>query len=309
MNKIRNFLDKNKENRLFAFFDILIYRIADNKVSISAAALTYYLVLAIFPFLIALLNIVQFFDQSFLTKIMTTLQLLPQDVYAIIETFLQEIRSNSSVALLSISLFGSIYSASVGVKRIINSLNNAYSFTRKRSFIKLLLLSLGMTLALFVLILLIFFVQILGNAFLTEILSFLNIEGSMKGLVGLLMNLVPVLFMFISFFVLYRFAPSWPEGERISNKSLLASALFATFGVIIATFAFNLYVSNFSNYSKTYGSLAGIIIFLVWLFLFGFIILLGGEINATLTQLEEGGAKWPREKSILKNLIGSQRRL
>lgn len=307
MNKIRNILDKNKENPILAFFDIFFYRIAENKVSISAASLTYFLVLAIFPFLIALLNIVQFFDESLLNKIMETFSLLSDDIYEILKEFLNEIRNNSSVALLSISLLGSIYSASSGVKQVINSLNEAYSFTRERSFFSLLFLSIVMTIALFALILLIFFVQIIGNNFLTEIFNFLKIGNSMKGAIALIMNLVPLIFMFISFWALYRFSPSWPEGLKLSKKSLFISSSFATLGIILATLAFNLYVANFASYTKTYGSLAGIIIFLVWLYLFGFIILLGGEINATLYELEESGPKWPREKSILSKFIASHK--
>lgn len=305
MNKLRNKLDKIKEKPTVAFLDILVYRIAKNEVSISAASLTYFLILSIFPFFIALLNIVQFFDEGLLNQIMQTISLLPEDVAEIIQGFLKEIRSNSSVALLSVSLLASIYSSSSGVKQLVRKINKTYYFTEKRSFLSLIGISLIMTIALFFMILLIFIVQIIGSIFLNEIVSLLNIGNIGQSLVPIAINLIPFIFMFLTFYCLYRFSPDWPKGERVERKSLAISALFSTLGIILFTFIFKLYVANFASYSKTYGSLAGIIIFLVWLYLFGFIILIGGEIGATLYTLKTKGSKWPREETILSNFIGT----
>lgn len=303
MKKFRKILDNLKEKPLVAFFDIFLFRIVDHKVSMSAASLTYFLILSIFPFLIALLNIVQFFDQNLLKNLMEAFALLPKDIYKVLVHFLEEVRKGSSLALLSISLLASVYSASSGVKQVIKSINEAYYTRRKRSLLAQMALSLIMTIALFFLIILIFFLQVIGTTFLNQIFEFFNIQDSMQSILALLMNLVPLVFMFISFWALYRFSPALPQGKKLSKKSLLISSGFASLGIVIATMAFKAYVANFSSYTRTYGSLAGIIIFLVWLYLFGYIILLGGEITASLYELEERGSQWPRDNSILGKFI------
>lgn len=309
MDKIKSILSKATHYRKAAFFDILAYRFVNNKVTVSAASLTYFLILAIFPFLIALLNIVRFFDASLMNQIMGTFATLPEEVASLLSSFLEDLRTSSSVALLSISLAGSIYSASSGVKKVIQSINDSFRYAKSHSFIALILLSIVMTIALFVLILSIFVVQIIGNAFLTQIFGYLNLGSQMEKVIAIVMNLVPVLFMFIIFFALYRFAPNWPDKIKPRAKNIAISSGFATFGIIIFTLIFNIYVSNFSSYSATYGSLAGIIVFLVWLYLFGLIILLGGEINATLHQLDEEGVQWPREYTMIGGLVGSKKKI
>ncbi|MCP6711424.1 YihY family inner membrane protein, partial [Klebsiella pneumoniae] len=81
---------------------------------------------------------------------------------------------------------------------------------------------------------------------------------------------------FLLFSTLYALAPN----IKIKFKSVLPGALFASIVWILRTAAFGFYVSNFSNYSKTYGSIGGIIVLMLWLYITGFIIIVGAEINA-----------------------------
>ena len=84
----------------------------------------------------------------------------------------------------------------------------------------------------------------------------------------------------ILFTILYSVAPN----VKTKLKSVLPGAIFTSVIWLLGSFAFGFYISNFGNYSKTYGSIAGIIILLIWLYLTSFIIIIGAEINAIIHQ-------------------------
>jgi membrane protein len=88
--------------------------------------------------------------------------------------------------------------------------------------------------------------------------------------------------MILIFSLMYRFIPSIRNGRKINLKHAIPGAVFTTLGWIVTSSIFSYYVNNFGNYSKTYGSLGGIVILLIWLYLSSIIIILGGEINATI---------------------------
>lgn len=309
MNKWKRKLKGFVTKKPFAFFDILIYTILDKGLFLQGAGLSYFLILAIFPFLIALLNIVRFVDASFLPRLIDSFESLPPDIDAILLSFVRDLEVNSSGTLLSVSLLGTIYVASNGIKQLVRSINDGISGTEKRGFLSLTLLSLAMTVSLFVLILMLMIAQVVGSNLLDYLFHFLRVPESAFGAISLTLQLVPLGFMFLSFFCLYYFSPKWPAGGKPPVKINLLSALFSMGATVIATKGFNYYVSNFASYSATYGSLAGIIIFLVWLYLFGLILLVGGAIQSTLLSLDQNGARWPREETLFSGVVASHTRI
>jgi membrane protein len=91
------------------------------------------------------------------------------------------------------------------------------------------------------------------------------------------------LILFIVFVGLYYFAPS----KKIRCLSAIPGAVFATVGWVLASLAFSFYVGSFGNYSATYGSIGGIIVLMIWFYLTGIIIMIGGEINALATEKDD----------------------
>jgi len=93
--------------------------------------------------------------------------------------------------------------------------------------------------------------------------------------------------MVLIFAALYRYTPS----KRLSWREVFPGSVFATIGWVIVSVGFSFYVNNFGNYSRLYGSIGAVIILLTWLFLTSIIIILGGEVNATLAFDREGKEK------------------
>ena len=95
---------------------------------------------------------------------------------------------------------------------------------------------------------------------------------------NLVRSLLPLLLIFVVFFIMYMTAPN----IKLKIKSVIPGTLFTTIAFLLASWGFSFYVSNFSNYSATYGSIAGVIILIFWLYITGVIIILGAQINSIL---------------------------
>lgn len=288
------------------FFDKLFYRIGDHDTFAYGGSLTYYLVLAIFPFLIALINAVNFSGLLSPSVVLEYLSFLPADIQKIVVNFLKELSNSSSGGLLSISVLVGLFSASSGINKIIQSINRAYGFKDKRNFVIVRGLALVFTIAMIVMFILLSLTQIFGQIIYDAIMNYLHLHNpNLDRLWGWVKTLLPPLYMLLTFILLYRFSPGSPQKKMISLRSVIPGALFTTLAVILATAGFGFYVNNFGKYSVTYGSLGGIIVFLIWLYIMSAIILIGGEINATLFSMKhfESLSLWPRHDSVLKNIL------
>lgn len=304
---MNNFIDKVKDKKAFTFFDKLIYRVLDHDTLSYGGSLTYFLILSIFPFLISLINAINFsgiLDPEYLYGL---LDVLPGEIQEIIRNFLNELHMSSSGSFLTISFVAGLFTASTAVFKLMKIINQSYGFVESRGFLAQRLMALFFTLALILMIFLLVLTQIFGQIIYVKVMSYLGIENaSFDKIWSIAKNAIPLAYMLITFILLYKFSPSKSRENMITIKSVLPGSFFATLGLIIASSGFNFYVSSFGKYSITYGSLGGIIVFLIWLYLLSTITLVGAEINSTLYSMRNFKSlnNWPRHDSIFKNLQG-----
>ena len=214
---------------------------------------------------------------------------------------------SSSGSFLTISFVAGLFTASTAVFKLMKIINQSYGFVESRGFLAQRLMALFFTLALILMIFLLVLTQIFGQIIYVNIMSYLGIENaSFDKIWSIAKNAIPLAYMLITFILLYKFSPSKSRENMITIKSVLPGSIFATLGLIIASSGFNFYVSSFGKYSITYGSLGGIIVFLIWLYLLSTITLVGAEINSTLYSMRNFKSlnNWPRHDSIFKNLQG-----
>lgn len=304
MKFLNNYIDKVKNKKTFIFFDKLIYRIINHDTFSYGGSLSYFLILSIFPFLISLINAINFSGLLNPDYIFSLIKVLPTEVQNIVSNFLVEIQNSSSGSFFTISFVVGLFTASTAVFKLINIINLSYGFAEKRGFIKLRLLALFFTIALITMFFLLIFTQIFGEIIYVNVMKYLGIKNEFfDKMWRIAKNAIPILYMLITFVLLYKFSPSKSSENMVTFKGVLPGAVFSTIGVIIASIVFGFYVTNFGKYSITYGSLGGIIIFLVWLYLLSIIILIGAEINSTIYSMKyfKSLNHWPRHDSIFKN--------
>jgi membrane protein len=125
---------------------------------------------------------------------------------------------------------------------------------------------------------------IFGQAIGEYMLKFMNYPQGFELIWVILKYAIPLLAMIGVFTFLYWMTPN----RKLSFREVIPGAIFTTAGWIVTSLLFQFYINNFGNYTKTYGSLGGVIALLIWLYISSNIIILGGEINATLAHGRDG---------------------
>lgn len=298
-----NLLDNLTRNKWTIFLDQLFFRLADDGIVAVASQQTYFLILSLFPFIILFLNIISFtplIDQDILNN---AIYYLPDATQDIILSFVNDIATSSSQGLLSLSAFLGIWTASSGMKAIIRAINRAYDYKEERSFLRLKLLSIFFTIALLLLLTMVFLTLVFGEIMGNMLFSFFGIENIFVILWSYMRVVIPVLYMILIFALLYKYSPCIKNRKNISLGETLPGAIFTTLGWMLISTLFSYYVNNFGRYALTYGSLVGVILLLIWIFISSLIIILGGEINATLKYFKIYGWKWHKNKSLLRDYL------
>ncbi|MDQ2804507.1 MAG: YihY/virulence factor BrkB family protein [Pseudomonadota bacterium] len=253
----------------------------ENNLFLLAGGVTYYVLLALFPGLVALVSFYGLaFDRAQVTQQVSAMSgMLPGAAQQLIETELKQIVTSSGKALslgAVIGLLFALYSASRGMSGLMTALSAAYGQEETRSFVRFNLTAFGLTLA----ILGVGLVAIILVAVLPALVS-ASVFSSAFFKWALLILEWPVLMVVLitALGLLYRLAPDRnpPKWKWITPGAIIATVLW-----VIGSILFSAYVANFNNYNATYGSLGALVILLTWLYLTSFVVLLGAQINAEL---------------------------
>ncbi|MCQ6558923.1 YihY/virulence factor BrkB family protein [Paenibacillus mendelii] len=264
--------------RAMNFAQSLYCRIQDDEVPAMGAQLTYYLILAFFPFLIFIIAVLSFANLTVSDVIDGIQFVLPEMSTKTITDAFVEIQQSRSGSLLSFGLLVTLWSASNGVSAIIKALNKAYDVEESRPFWKVKAISLLFTIVLALVIVFSMVMLIFGRVIGDMLYRWTQLPGNIDVIWSIAQFALPILIMATVFASLYMFVPNL----RLTFREVIPGALFATIGWIVTSLLFSFYVNNFGSYSKTYGSIGGIIVLLTWLYLSSIIIVFGGEINAVL---------------------------
>jgi YihY family inner membrane protein len=251
-----------------------------------AAALTYYSVLSIFPALLVLISLVDLAGQGTIQALLENLgQVAPGSVNQILATAirnLQQTRGSAGVLAL-VGLAAALWSASSYIAAFMRASNAIYDVPEGRPVWKTFPIRIGVTVIVMVLLAVSAVAVVATGGVADRIGRLLGIGSTAVTAWNILKW--PVLLLVVSFMfaLLYWASPNAKQGFRwVTPGGILAVVVW-----VVASVAFAIYVANFGSYNKTYGSLASVIIFLVWLWLSNTAILLGAELNA---ELERGRA-------------------
>lgn len=203
---------------------------------------------------------------------------MPAETMEVVEKNIINILSERNGGLLTFGFLGTIWSASNGMNAFIHSMNIAYDVEETRNFIKARIISIVLTLGLVVAFIVMLGLPVFGKVIIDLLQQVIPIPEEMQILFSLLRWVIAVVVISLVLAFLYRFAPN----KSFPIKHVIPGAVTATVLWLGISLGFSFYVSNFANYSSTYGSLGGVIILMLWLYLSGLIFVIGGEINAIL---------------------------
>ncbi|MFD0690071.1 YihY/virulence factor BrkB family protein [Actinomadura fibrosa] len=259
-----------------------------------AAALTYYSVLSIFPAMLVVVSLVGMAGQSVTQDLIKNVgDLAPGAVKDLLISSLNELqRSRGGAGLVAlIGLATAVWSASGYVGAFMRASNVVYDIPEGRPIWKTVPLRIGVTLVTLVLLSVSAIAVVVSGPLARKVGDVLGLGSAAVTTWNIAKW--PVLLLIVSFLfaLLYWAAPNAKRGFRwVTPGGILAIVLW-----LVASAVFALYVAGFSSYNKTYGSLAGVIIFLVWLWISNLAILFGAELNAELERSRAIAAGQPKE--------------
>ncbi|HEX6498858.1 MAG TPA: YihY/virulence factor BrkB family protein [Micromonosporaceae bacterium] len=258
-----------------------------------AAALTYYGILSIFPGLLVLVAVLGWFGQSATSSVVENItKVAPGAVRSILTNVTQQHSGGSGIVAV-ISLVVAFWSASGYVAAFMRASNAIYDVPEGRPIWKTLPIRLGVTAVTGILLIVSAFIVVFTGRLASDLGDLIGL-GSTATLIWQIAKW-PVLVILVSvmFAILYWASPNARQGgfRWISPGGLLAVLLW-----LIASGLFAVYVANFSSYNRTYGALAGAIIFLVWLWISNLAVLLGAEVDAELERGRAIAAGFPADE-------------
>ena len=256
----------------------LYKRIADDDYFGLSAQLAYFFLLSLFPLLLFSITLVGYLpiDEHIVLELLSTV--VPEESMEYISSNLSDIVNEQKGGLLSFSIIGTLWSASNGVNAITKALNRAYKVEENRPFFISRLLAILMMFAIIGIIIIAILLPILGRAIGVYLFSFLGLTDNFLKVWETLRWSISSLIFFIVFLFLYKIAPNY----KVYFREAALGAVFSTIAWQLVSYMFSFYVNNIGNYSATYGSLGTIIVLMVWFYISGFIIIIGGVINAII---------------------------
>jgi membrane protein len=258
-----------------------------------AAEFAYYFFLALFPALLFFVALASFFPiDQFTDHVIGALdRFAPPDVLGLIRDQLLQISRNNNGGLLTLGLIGTVWSASAGMSSVIGTLNQAYHVQEARSWWRVRLVAILLTMVLAALTLISFALVLVGPTAADTVAEWLHLGLVFAWTWKVLQWPLVLTLVSVGVALVYYIAPD-VEQQVIW---ILPGTVFATVVWLLASLGFKWYVSAFGDYQKTYGAIGGVIIALLWLYVTGLALLMGAEMNAVIEHASPMG-KDPGEK-------------
>lgn len=261
------------------FFKKLFYHSIKDKVFDMAAQLAYYLLLALFPFLILMFTLMRFLPVTAGTVLDIIRPYAPEGSMQLIEDNLYQVLEVTRGDLLSLSMIVTIWLSAMGTSALVRTLNSAYRVEESRSFLKALGVAIVLTIGMIIGVIISLILLVFGREIGLSISSFLGFDPTFLRDWNTFRWTLSFLILVVVFAGLYYFAPN----KKLRFIDIIPGTLFAVIGWQLVSLGFSYYVSV-ANYSIIYGNLGTIVILLIWLYLSSLIILIGGEINAIISE-------------------------
>lgn len=270
---------------LYDLIVLFVGGIVKGTFSTRASAIAFSFFMALFPFLLFILNLIPFIDfiDDFQLEFLVFIDsMLPPETITFFNDIFLDIAAKKRGGLLSFVFVLSIILMTNGVNAIFTGFEFSYHTRVNRSIVRQYLVALGVSLILAIL----FLIMVVVTIYFTYILSDLKDVGVVSNeaiWIDISRYAVVVCLIYLIVAILYY---SGTREGRLS-RFFSAGAFFSTFLIVVMTFLFGIYIENFSNYNELYGSIGALLILMVYIWITSNILLLGFELNASLLRLRK----------------------
>lgn len=258
----------------------MMYKMRDDYLSAFSAQATFFILLSFFPFMMFLLTMTKFMPFSQTDVITAITNIVPDDLTSYIVSIVHELYGKATGTVISFSAIILVWSASRGILAIMNGLNAVYRTDESRGYVVLRLIATVYTFIVAIMIVVMLCVFVFGNAIFDNLSNQYTKLHEIAGLIISIRSGSGIILLFLFFMLIYKILPN----HKGRKRDEIPGALFATAGWMSLSYLFSVFVDNFTNISYMYGSLAGIIIALLWLYVCMYILFLGAEINYFLQE-------------------------
>ena len=254
-----------------------------------AAQLSYYALLALFPALIFLTALMGLFSvQSFMPELMSYLRnVLPADALSMVQRFLTQVAEGSGANILSLGALGALWASSSGVTAIMDALNVVFGVKEdRRPFWRVRLMAIVLTTGLAGFVIMSLALVLYGPTIGRWIADLMGFDVVFTWIWNVLQWPIIATLMLIVVAAIYHICP---DRQHKRWRWVTPGSVFAVLMWLLVSLGFKAYVDNFGDYNKVYGSIAGVIVLMLWFYWSGMVLLLGGEINAEIEKAAAEG--------------------
>ena len=265
----------NLVKKIYKHVDGFFVQLNRDHVNAYAAQASFFIMIAIFPLLMLLLTVIRYTPVTEVDLLKSVLAVTPNYLDPLMEQIISEMYSQSNFAIISITAATTLWSASNGILAIIRGLNSVFGREEERNYFLVRLICSFYTIVLLILIILALGFMVFGNSVLRLFSSKIPFLYELAAYIIDLRSIYLPIFFTFAFVYVYRIVPN----KHFRFIDYIPGALFTSFGWIIASYGYSIYIDYFASATYIYGSLTTVVFMMLWLYMCMYILFMGAEIN------------------------------
>lgn len=260
-----------------------IQKIPTHHVAAYAAQSAYFFILSMIPIILLLMTLVQYTPVTKADVMTAVIQIFPSSINTMITSIVNQVY-NQSMGIIPVTVLVALWSAGKGVMALATALNTIFGCPETRNYLYIRLRATVYTVLFIMMLIVMLVLAVFGNTLSDFILDHISFAAYIVEWLWWVKNFIAPGLLTILFLYVYKYLPN---SDEIKLKNQIPGAVFAAAGWMVCSWIFSVYLDVFEGFSNMYGSLTTIILIMLWMYFSMYCILLGGELNVMLQNMEE----------------------
>ena len=284
---------------LYDFLELYLVGIIKGALTSRAGGIAFSFFMAVFPFTLFLLTLIPYIPvDGFQDYIFTSLQdVLPPSSFLAVESTILDILNNKQGGLLSIGFIMAAIFATNGINSVISGLTFSYHDLELRSIVSQYVVSFYLTFILTFLIVISGAIVILSEIFVNKFSDNDLIAEYIPDLIRVGRYLILAIMLFFSVSLIFYYGPKTNQHWKFISPG----AFLTTILIVVISYLFGIYVSNFGQYNKLYGSIGTLLVIMLWMYVLAIVLLIGFDLNASIWRMKIHAKLRARKRRLIGN--------